>query len=73
MPTSLAAALVTLATAYVGAGVVVASVFVAVGVGRVDLRAADAGWGFRVLIMPGSVLLWPVVLWRWLQASRGSS
>lgn len=73
MPTSLAAALVTLATAYAGAGVVVASVFVTVGVGRVDSRAADAGWGFRALIMPGSVLLWPVVLWRWLRASRRSS
>ena len=73
MPTSLAAALVTLATAYVGAGVIVAPLFVAVGVGRVDVRAANAGWGFRVLILPGSVLLWPLVLRRWIQASRRPS
>ena len=68
MPHALAVWLVTLVTAYVGAGVVFAAAFAARGVSRVDVRAAGAGWGFRLLIVPGAVLLWPLLLRLWWRA-----
>jgi hypothetical protein len=68
----MAAWVVTLVTAYVGAGVVFALAFATGGVSRVDARAAGAGWGFRVLIVPGAVLLWPVLGRLWWRAIRSS-
>jgi hypothetical protein len=45
-------------------GALVALVFVTVGVDRIDADARGA-YVFRLLIVPGVVLLWPLVLWRW--------
>jgi len=70
MPPAIASALATLLTAYVGAGALFAAAFVTLGAGRVDSRAAGAGWGFRVLILPGSILLWPWLALRWAAAGR---
>ncbi len=41
------------------------------GVNRVDPDAAAGSWGFRVLILPGSVALWPCLLRSWLRAQAG--
>ena len=73
MPHGLAVWLVTLVTAYVGAGVVFAAAFATRGVSRVDVRAAGAGWGFRLLIVPGTVFLWPLLLRLWWRAAHGRS
>ena len=62
---------VTLGAAYLLAGMGVAGSFLARGIARMD-AAADGAAGFRVLIFPGLVLLWPVVAWRWWRfAQRG--
>ena len=50
---------------YVLLGVVFAVAFVSVGVKRIDSQAVGTGVGFRVLIFPGSVALWPLLLRRW--------
>lgn len=55
---------------YLLAGLGFALAFVTVGVGRMDSHAAQAGWGFRVLIFPGAVLLWPLLARRWLRGER---
>jgi hypothetical protein len=55
-------------TWYAAAGVVFAIVFVARGVSRVDEHAAGAGLGFRMIIFPGVVALWPFLLSRWMRA-----
>lgn len=70
MSAAVAEIVVALVTAYVGAGAIFTAAFVTWGVGRVDHRAADAGWGFRVLIVPGSTLLWPMMLARWIRSGR---
>jgi hypothetical protein len=57
-----------LAGAYVAAGVVFAAAFVTWGVQRVDPAARGARLGFRLLILPGSAALWPLLLRRWLRA-----
>lgn len=41
--------------------------FALVGAGRIDPHAAHGTWGFRLLIMPGTVLLWPLLARRWLK------
>lgn len=49
-----------------GAGVGVA--FLLLGLDRID-PAARGAYGFRPLLLPGLVLLWPLALWRWLAPS----
>ncbi len=51
---------------YVAAGVLFALLFVVAGVNRIDPVARASTWGFRVMIFPGSVAAWPLLLKRWL-------
>jgi len=50
---------------YVALGIVFAVAFVSVGVKRTDSQAVGTGVGFRILIFPGSVAFWPLLLGRW--------
>ena len=49
---------------YGGFGVAVAAVFLAFGLDRVD-PSARGSLAFRPLLVPGLVLLWPLVLGIW--------
>ena len=51
---------------YAGLGLLVGLAFVSRGVERLDPGAHGAGWGFRLIILPASVALWPLLLRRWL-------
>lgn len=51
-------------------GALFAAAFVAVGVQRLDEQAAGSGWGFRLLIFPGAVAFWPLLLRRWISGQR---
>lgn len=55
---------------YLAAGVVFAAGFVTRGVGRVDAVAEHAGAGFRAVIFPGCVALWPVLVVKWARAAK---
>jgi len=50
---------------YLALGLLFAVPFVARGVGKVDPDAAEGSWGFRVMVFPGVVALWPLMLRRW--------
>ena len=63
----LAQLLVAGAGLYLAAGVVFALVFVTLGVQRTDPAAHGGTWGFRLLILPGSAALWPLLLARWVR------
>jgi hypothetical protein len=63
---SAARLLVDLAAAYVAIGLLFAPWFVWRGVGRIDPHAQDATLGFRLIIAPGAVALWPLLLGRLL-------
>ena len=56
---------VLLCTVYIACGLVFAPLFAWRGAGRVDPAAKTAGLGFKLIILPGVVALWPVLLWRW--------
>ena len=47
-------------------GIVFAIPFVVKGVQRIDEEAIGSGWGFRLLILPGCVAFWPLLLKRWV-------
>ena len=52
---------------YLLCGLVFAIPFVLVGVAKIDPHAAHGSWGFRVLIIPGTMFLWPLLARRWLK------
>ena len=56
--------------AYAGIGVLFALAFVLRGAAAIDPAAKGAPWGFRLLILPGSAALWPVLLIKWLKAGK---
>jgi hypothetical protein len=60
--------IIWIALAYLIVGVVFAIAFVVRGAGQVDPAALGAPIGFRVLIFPGSVALWPVLLLKWVRS-----
>lgn len=62
-----AAALVTLATVYMGIGLLFAVFFVFFGVARVDPEAGEMPVAVRLLILPGCVIMWPLMLSKWLR------
>ncbi len=70
---SIAAAqlLLQCATAYLAAGFGVGLAFLIFGLDRVD-PAARGAYAFRPLMLPGLMLLWPLVVWRWVGLTRGA-
>lgn len=59
-----------LAAAYCSVGLLWAVFFVIRGVGLVDSATHGATRLFRILILPGSAVLWPLVLAWWAWARR---
>jgi hypothetical protein len=52
---------------YLACGLVFAIPFVLFGVKRIDPHAVHGSWGFRLLIIPGTSVFWPLLLYRWLK------
>ena len=63
----IATLLLSLFGLYLACGIIFALPFVVLGVGRIDPHATHGSWGFRVLIVPGTILLWPLLAKRWAQ------
>jgi hypothetical protein len=59
---------VRLFLAYLAVGFLFASVFAAFGIQQVDAAAKGSGPGLRLLVMPGAVALWPLLLRRWIRS-----
>ena len=59
-----------IALAYVLCGLAVGVPFVLSGVDRVDEAARGASLGFRLVILPGTVALWPLIAAKWVKARR---
>ena len=53
--------LVRLAGVYVGLGAFFAVPFVFWGAGRIDPDAREGTLGFKLLILPGAIALWPLL------------
>jgi hypothetical protein len=70
MPLALARLIVGLLATYAALGLLFAPFFVLRGVDRIDPSARGASWGFRLLIVPGVVALWPYLALRWLRGAH---
>jgi hypothetical protein len=55
---------------YLVAGIVFAIFFVSRGVTQIDEGAKGSGLVFRILIIPGSAVFWPILLKKWLTIRR---
>jgi hypothetical protein len=51
---------------YGALGLLFALAFLTFGIGRIDPAARGTGLGFRLVILPGVVALWPLLLARWI-------
>ncbi len=67
MPEPLAEAVIRMATIYLGVGLVFAIPFAWRWAERLDPVAREGTQGFRILLLPGGVLLWPWLAVRLLQ------
>ncbi len=65
MSETIATWLVTALAVYAGVGLLFAVVFVIRGAGKIDPQAEGGSWGFRLVILPGVVALWPLLARRW--------
>ena len=63
----IAESLLIAAGIYLLCGLAFAIPFILLGVAKVDPHAAHGSWGFRVLIIPGTMFLWPLLALRWLK------
>lgn len=59
------AAFLSLLGVYLAFGLLFAIPFAFFGVGKIDPHAAHGSWGFRLLVIPGTMAFWPLLLRRW--------
>ncbi|HEX5635379.1 MAG TPA: hypothetical protein VFX50_19185 [Gemmatimonadales bacterium] len=70
MPGPLTLVLTALVGVYLAIGACFAAAFALRGAGIVEPAARDATWGFRLLVLPGALTLWPLLLSRWMRVAR---
>ena len=66
MSVTIANWIVGLLGVYLVVGVVFAVPFLVKGVGKIDPVAAEGTVGFKLIIFPGVIALWPLLARRWL-------
>jgi hypothetical protein len=55
---------------YLAAGFVFAIPFVINGVTKIDEGAIGSKWGFRLIIIPGTIVFWPLLLKKWIAVNK---
>lgn len=61
----IAALFLILAGLYLAGGLAFAIPFAVIGMKKIDPHAKHGSWGFRVLVVPGAMAFWPLLLRRW--------
>ncbi|WP_269585729.1 hypothetical protein [Roseibium sp. Sym1] len=64
-----ASILIEIGRYYLMAGGVVAVLFLAIGIDRVE-PSSRGSYVFRPLLVPGICLIWPLVLYRWIRLEK---
>ncbi len=59
-----------LAVLYFSCGIVFAIAFILKGAGVVDEAVHGSSIGFKIIIIPGTIVFWPVLLKKWLKSSE---
>lgn len=67
-------AMVTIILALIGlylvAGLVFAIPFLLKGVTVIDEGAIGSKWSFRLIILPGTIVFWPLLLRKWIKIKK---
>ena len=66
----IAAVFLILLGVYLACGLVFAIPFALFGVTKVDPHAVHGSWGFRLLVIPGTMAFWPLLLRRWARGAK---
>jgi hypothetical protein len=61
----IAAVFLILLGTYLACGLAFSIPFALVGVKKIDPHAVHGSWGFRLLVIPGTMAFWPLLLRRW--------
>lgn len=69
---SLVASLLELFGVYLVVGLFLGLGFVIVGAKKIDPSAGATGFFFKLLILPGSIILWPYLIGRWIKGRTPS-
>ena len=67
---TLVSIILTIAGGYLLLGFLFAILFLSKGITKVDEAAIDSSWGFRLLILPGTICFWPVLLRKWIKGQN---
>lgn len=59
-----------IAIVYLLCGILFAIPFALVGAADIDEGAQGAPWGFKLIIIPGTAIFWPLLLGKWIRARR---
>jgi len=62
--------ILTMAAVYLFAGSLFAISFLIKGIKKIDPAAHGSGWGFRCIILPGTIVFWPVLLKKWIKVKK---
>ena len=62
--------LLTITGIYLVCGFLFAVAFVFKGVQRIDERARNSTTGFKITIIPATMVFWPFLLLKWIQVSK---
>ncbi len=54
---------------YLAAGVLFTVLFQLIGIDMIDEGVHGSSIGFRIIIIPGCILLWPVLMRRWIKTA----
>ena len=66
---ALAQGIVYIIGIFLALGLIFAVLFVTFGAGKIDPAAAKGTIGFRLIILPGAIVLWPWLAIRWWRAA----
>lgn len=58
--------ILSLAGIYLTIGLLFSIPFAFRGAKKIDPAAVEGTWGFKLLIIPGSMVFWPLLMNRWL-------
>jgi hypothetical protein len=55
---------------YFFCGFIFAIIFIIKGITKIDENARGSTIGFRIIIIPGAIVFWPLLFKKWLIANR---
>ncbi len=62
-----------IAAIYLSFGFLFMIPFVIKGINKIDEGAHGSSIGFRIIMIPGVIVFWPVLLRKWMKAKSGKS